>query len=344
MYGVTIAFHIISWVAVGFRLHTRLRVVREPWWDDLFVFLAALVNLVSVVAFLAGIKYGLGHHLVYIINTFPTMMKHLYVTNAAYHTTTALIKLSLLLQYLRLFRQGTLRYVTMILLGTVAAWGIAFSFLAWFPCLPVSGFWDRKPESVCYGFGYRTADEAKMTLLFFAGTNMFFDIVIFLIPLTEFFRPGLRKKQVLAMTGLFTMGSIVVLMAVLRLWSTFKHSADLIKSYDFTWWYPEVLIISCLEVDFAIICASMPIFWPTMVANLNAIFVTKEVHVTHTDRVQDFEMGRPTSLKSTASQEGLTKLATGDKAYYYFGDDLHNLGKSPALTVDEPEAPARPGL
>ena len=247
---------IVSWVAVGFRLHTRLRVVREPWWDDLFVFLAALVNLVSVVAFLAGknlhkiqshradstlgIKYGLGHHLVYIINTFPTVMKHLYVTNAAYHTTTALIKLSLLLQYLRLFRQGTLRYVTMILLCAVAAWGIAFSFLAWFPCLPVSGLWDRKPDSMCYGFGYRTANETKMTLLLFASTNMFFDIVIFLIPLTEFFRPGLRKKQVMAMAGLFTMGSIVVLMAVLRLWSTFKHSSNLIKSFDFTWWYPEV--------------------------------------------------------------------------------------------------------
>ena len=64
--------------------------MREPWWDDLFVFLAALVNLVSVVAFLAGknlhkikshrvdntsgIKYGLGQHLVYIINTFPIIM------------------------------------------------------------------------------------------------------------------------------------------------------------------------------------------------------------------------------------------------------------------------------
>lgn len=45
---------ILSWLAVGFRLHTRIRVVREPWWDDLFVFLAALFNLVSVVAFLAG--------------------------------------------------------------------------------------------------------------------------------------------------------------------------------------------------------------------------------------------------------------------------------------------------
>lgn len=108
-------------------------------------------------------------------------------------------------------------------------------------------------------------------------------------------------------------------------------------------WYPEVLIISCLEVDFAIICASMPIFWPTVLTNWNAIFVTKEVHVTHQDRVQDFEMGRPTSLKSTASQEGLTKLPSGEqKSYYYndFGEDTSN-GKSPALTVNEQEAPPR---
>lgn len=168
------------------------------------------------------------------------MMKYLYVSNASYHTTTALIKVSLLLQYLRLFRTGTLRYVTMVLLCTVAGWGLAFTFLAWFPCIPVSGFWHRTAESKCYGFGYRTVDEAKMTLLFFASTNMFFDIVIFLIPLTEFFRPGLRRKQILAMIGLFTMGSVVILMAVLRLWSTFKHGVDAIRSFDFTWWYPEV--------------------------------------------------------------------------------------------------------
>ncbi|KAH6614068.1 hypothetical protein C7974DRAFT_70203 [Boeremia exigua] len=341
MYGVTITFHILSWAAVGFRLHTRLRVVREPWWDDFFVFLAAIVNLVSVIAFLGGVKYGLGQHLVYMIGSLPTMMKYLYVTTAAYHTTTALIKVSLLLQYLRLFRQGILRYIVLGLLVTVAAWGVAFSFMAWFPCLPPSGFWNRTATSKCYGFGYRTLEEVKITLFVFAGTNMFFDVVIFLIPLTEYFRPGLRKKQILAMTGLFAMGSLVVLMAALRLWSTFKHSADAIKSFDFTWWYPEVLIISCLEIDFAIICASMPIFWPTVIANWSAIFVTKEVHVVHQDRVQDFEMGRPTSLKSTASQEGLTKLPSGEQLYYNdFGEDA-NTRKSPALTVSEREASSK---
>ncbi|KZM25970.1 hypothetical protein ST47_g2978 [Ascochyta rabiei] len=324
MYGVTITFHVDS--------STPERTEHELTVTDAELDSSRLPSSHTPQS---GIKYGLGQHLVYMMNLLPTMMKYLYVTNAAYHTTTALIKVSLLLQYLRLFRQGIIRYICIILLIVVASWGIAFSFLVWFPCLPVSGFWDRKASSKCYGFGYRTADEARMTLFIFAGTNMFFDIVIFMIPLTEYFRPGLRRKQILAMTGLFIMGSLVVLMAILRLWSTFKHSADAIKSFDFTWWYPEVLIISCLEVDFAIICASMPIFWPTVVANFNAIFVTKEVHITHQDRFQDFEMGRPTSLKSTASQEGLTKLPSGEQKSYYYNDfDTDaGTGKSLALTL-----------
>ncbi len=262
------------------------------------------------------------------------MMKYLYVTNAAYHTTTALIKVSLLLQYLRLFQRGTLRYLTIVLLFVVVCWGLAFAFLAWFPCLPVSGFWHRVDSSKCYGFGYRTMEEAKMTLLIFAGTNMFLDIVIFMIPLTEYFRPGLTRKQVLAMTGLFAMGLIVVLMAILRLWSTFKQRGDAIRSYDFTWWYPEVLIISCLEVDFAIMCASMPIFWPTVVANWSAIFVTKEVHITHQNR-SDFEMYRPTSLKSTTSQDGLTKVVSGEQKSYYYNDFEADVGagRTPALSI-----------
>jgi hypothetical protein len=135
-------------------------------------------------------------------------MKWLWVSNAAYHTTTALIKISLLLQYLKLFRQGMLRHITIILLVTVAIWGIIFSFLAWFPCIPVTAMWAKVAKSTCYGFGDRSTSEVRVTLFTFAGTNMFFDVVIFAIPLTEYFRPGLRRKQVIAMTGLFFLGSM----------------------------------------------------------------------------------------------------------------------------------------
>lgn len=150
----------------------------------------------------------MGHHLISVFNVLQPTMMWLYITNAAYHTTTVCIKISLLLQYLRLFRQGIRRTICIVLLVLVVIWGLTFSFMAWVPCFPVSGFWDRTKGAKCYGFGYRTVNEAKWSVLTFAATNMLFDAAIFLVPLSEYFRPDLRRKQVLAMTGLFTLGSM----------------------------------------------------------------------------------------------------------------------------------------
>jgi hypothetical protein len=107
-------------------------------------------------------------------------------------------------------------------------------------------------------------------------------------------------------------------MAILRLWSVFKHSQSAAASFDFTWWYPEVLIISCLEVDFAIMCASMPIFWPTVVANWSHIFVTSEVRISHHERLdsattENWELRRVASANSTASIEWLKRVASGER-------------------------------
>lgn len=114
----------------------------------------------------------------------------------------------------------------------------------------------------------------------------------------------------------------VVLMSILRLWTALRQNKDTFSSVDFTWWNPPTLIISCLEVDFAIMCASMPIFWPVIVASLAQIFVTREVRVTSHQQLPedgglDFEMGRPnSSLKSSSSQEGLTRVQELSKTDY----------------------------
>jgi hypothetical protein len=157
---------------------------------------------------LLGINEGLGKHLVFIIDIFEQTMIWYYVTSAAYVTTTVCIKLSLLFQYLRLFRGDYRRNLVLGLLAIVVLWGSGFMFMSWFPCFPVSGYWNRYLVSgaTCYGFGYRTVKEAKESLFAFSGSNMALDLVIFLVPLTEYSRPGLDRKQVLAMTGLFGFG------------------------------------------------------------------------------------------------------------------------------------------
>ena len=100
-------------------------------------------------------------------------------------------------------------------------------------------------------------------------------------------------------------------MSVLRLWTAVRHNRHDATSLDFTWWYPLTMIFSSLEIDFAITCASIPIFWPLITSALPQIFVTKEVRVTHHQRLPDhnaaYEMKRTYSKKSVGgdSQENL---------------------------------------
>lgn len=79
-----------------------------------------------------------------------------------------------------------------------------------------------------------------------------------------------------------------------------------------------------LQVDFAIICASIPIFWPAVKAAWNQITVTKEVIVTSESRFEDaysenLELGveRTVSLNSSTSAEGLVAGENMDGKSFY---------------------------
>jgi hypothetical protein len=112
-------------------------------------------------------------------------------------------------------------------------------------------------------------------------------------------------------------------MSILRLWTAVHNSnKKLTEIMDFTWWYPLTLIISCIELDFAIICASVPIFWPQLTVYMAQIFVTNEVHVTRHSRLDDderntrgveYEMDGAASWK-TNSEENLTRAASLGKS------------------------------
>jgi hypothetical protein len=139
-------------------------------------------------------------------------------------------------------------------------------------------------------------------------------------------------------------------MAVLRLASGLKYNntSDML---DFTWWFPEVLIFSCLECDFAIICASMPIFWPSVVAAWTEIFVTDEVIVTHDRRSQYIDVSmeqmgwdKDGRRKSHDSLSGLTSTSSnpGEKPFFLVFDPESGRGPGSGIALVEikPCAPA----
>lgn len=67
--------------------------------------------------------------------------------------------------------------------------------------------------------------------------------------------------------------------SVWRLQTIIANDAGLSPYPDFTWWAPISIVLSCLEIDLAIICASMPIFWPAIHKSLSAIFVSHQIEI-----------------------------------------------------------------
>ena len=67
-------------------------------------------------------------------------------------------------------------------------------------------------------------------------------------------------------------------------------------------------MLACLEIDLAIMCASVPIFWPVIEAKFSHIFVTHEVRITEHQRLDDhgigYELEHTGSLKSQRSMSG----------------------------------------
>lgn len=164
---------------------------------------------------IAGFSYGLGKHLFNVdFGNFTSLLKCLYVQNAAYYTSTGLVKLSLLCQYLRVFKKGTLRWTCVILTGLTVCFSLFWFIQGWFPCFPVSGFWDRtsgNSTAKCWGTGFADdAEESMISFVGFAGSNMALDAVIFFVPMTVYFKPSLGSRQILAMTALFSLGSMYV--------------------------------------------------------------------------------------------------------------------------------------
>jgi hypothetical protein len=68
--------------------------------------------------------------------------------------STALIKLSLLFQYLRAVDSGRIRIFCIALIVIISIWGFIYSFMAWFPCFPIRAYWDWTLTSAkCYAYG-----------------------------------------------------------------------------------------------------------------------------------------------------------------------------------------------
>ncbi|KAK1846896.1 hypothetical protein CCHR01_10475 [Colletotrichum chrysophilum] len=311
--GVIASGLVVAWFCVGLRIFVRVRIVRAPGWDDAVVLLALCPSAVLKTNRAVGTNYGLGHPFREVPDSDREMFFLLfYMSNASFSTSNALVKLSILLQYLRLFkdRMRNLRVATTVLIIIVSIWGFAFSFMAWFPCFPVQQFYRLGSESNCYGYGSTNSMEVYNVVVSSNATNMALDFIILVLPIPLLFSDDTIRRTKLGLMGLLFIGALINVIAGGRIVAN-RSTSD--REPNPTKSFPTIILLGETENRLSLALASIPVFWPVVTKTWNNfIYVTREVKVESTSRdfSNQLELGR---ISPRDYHGGIARITTEDE-------------------------------
>lgn len=267
----------------------------------------------------------MGHHIYTLTeDQLYNYFHYVYAANVSYCLSTALIKVSILIQYLRLFSLSchyAARRACITLLVIISCWGTAFFFISLLGCTPIAKNWDMSiPGGQCVMFGSKNPKVLFGAFVSHASSNMFFDLLVWILPIPFFKTLSLHGKQKKGVIALISVGIVVTILSAVRLFCLTINRAGTYPVFDPSWYAPPIFIFSSLEVETAILCASIPIFWPIFKGlSRNKIFVTHEVEV-RTERrnthIEERELGYPSSSEGSSSTTELARHESEEQRYY----------------------------
>ncbi|KAJ0137716.1 hypothetical protein CTA2_2011 [Colletotrichum tanaceti] len=125
-------------------------------------------------------------------------MKSFYASIILYNIASTVVKLSILLQYRRIFSNDWMQRLTTWGLAFMCAWFVTVSFLHPLMCVPVAAFWDETVEGRCI--------DLLATWYVMAGVNLVADFVIFSMPIPVINSLQLPRRQKRMLFVVFGLG------------------------------------------------------------------------------------------------------------------------------------------
>ncbi len=125
-------------------------------------------------------------------------MQAFYSSIVVYNVAVCLVKISVLLQYRRIFAGPVMQRLTLIALVFMTLWAVTLAFLLTLTCMPVAKFWDSSIEGRCLD---------NLTIWYImASVNLITDFGIFSMPLPVIKKLQLPKRQKILLMGVFGLG------------------------------------------------------------------------------------------------------------------------------------------
>ncbi|KAK4122086.1 hypothetical protein N657DRAFT_681907 [Parathielavia appendiculata] len=252
---------VLSTLVVALRCYSRAVILRSFGLDDAVMVPAQILTIASAVAIGLEAKYGLGRHSWMMPKEdYIPYMKSFYSSIAVYNVAVCMTKISILLQYHRLFSHTMIRKVILGGLVFLICWGITLCFLLPLVCIPVDAFWNPDVPGFCLDNG---------TIWYvMAGVNVFTDFAVFSMPIPVISSLHLPTKQKAMLLIVFTLGIFPCAVSIYRIHTLYSAA----HSTDASWDNVDAAVFSFLELSVGVIAICLPTLRPVLMQTMPRIF------------------------------------------------------------------------
>ncbi|KAH9206073.1 hypothetical protein DL95DRAFT_488616, partial [Leptodontidium sp. 2 PMI_412] len=227
--NLTITMSLLASVFVLLRCYSRLYILRRFWWDD-WVMLVAAVSTV-----------GLGLHVWDVeAENVATIIKLYWIMRQFYVLVQVLLKVSILIFYLRVFPVRWMQISTWLIIAYMLLHGVAFFIPVIVQCRPIARLWDKRIEGSCIPLVDLLIPGAVFSILE--------DVVILILPIPSISKLNIGRGKKVSLVTLFSVGFVACLTSMIRL----KSAVDTRDTLD------ETFAWSLAELTVATICVCLP--------------------------------------------------------------------------------------
>lgn len=250
--AIVTVFTVLSFACVVLRFYTRSIILRNVGADDFTILVAQILNFgVSAINYAILTAGGAGRHLFVVEHKMVIFQKLLLAAIELYNATQIAIKISLLLQYGKIFPGRTMRVVCHGGIALLLMWGAAQQVFTPFICT-FTNITHIQP-GVCVGNNTLAALNAVM--------NVVTDFLILIIPVKPVLQLQISALRKVYLLAILCMGLAVCIISAIRLNMLVgpKYNWD-----DITWQIGTVAYLSTLETSLGIMCACIPTLRPLL--------------------------------------------------------------------------------
>ncbi|KAL1958781.1 hypothetical protein VTO42DRAFT_3900 [Malbranchea cinnamomea] len=248
----------VSTVVVAVRFYCRRFLVHAVKIYDYLMLLALCVTWTMAVINYYQTKFGTGLQMSeqsQDLETLKGTLRLWYTYQIIYLLDLGAVKFSILTFYRVISSQLAYRIAIYAVMAFVGAFTISMTFVNVFECGKPSNAW--APDFI-FQIGGSCLDLTKIYYIQ-AAFNILSDIVILLLPMPVLYTLHMRLQKRIALIALFSVGTLAIIASTLRVYALSLWSdPDADKPYASA----HILFWSQIEVNTAIICASVPSLKP----------------------------------------------------------------------------------